>query len=439
MEIKEKVLQEILSFYVKSKDFNGIPLSALQIKMKEDPSEIIEIVKILVEEDKVTIQTGTNPHIISLGSYTFAHQLQKLEEAKQNETKIILKIKGGPDFVSQSHPVCLYPTENLLRQKRNVDEYAESPFTKRLALGEPQLKPIYFDVEVLDRYLKDPRFSFDFEDYSGKISYHETEEKASELREEDKFFMQTFGLGTDEKGGRVAVVYLRYLSDLTPEHQVYWKSKIRKDNCQILKEYYDNTIVGTWTTSYSIFKAFIGQQKLLNEISEAIFGVPLFRKTFEDDKRPKEFTFFMTPTLENYNSFILLLDKMYSENINKTFFEGKIDTWEFLPVSDGVVERKGKGTIVLLQAFVEKNYKAADKKPLDEVFGPIKEIRRERQDPAHRINENFYDKVFVEKQKQMMIKALHSITALRYIFQAHPKAAHIKIPKWLETGSIKIF
>jgi hypothetical protein len=111
------------------------------------------------------------------------------------------------------------------------------------------------------------------------------------MSESDHIFLKTFGLGFDKDKNRVAVVYLAYLNKLTPEHQNYWRNKEVNRECSMLKEYYENTINGLWTHSHSVFSAFLGEQKALNDLSKTIFGKPLFNKTFEHDNRPKEFTF----------------------------------------------------------------------------------------------------------------------------------------------------
>lgn len=172
---------------------------------------------------------------------------------------------------------------------------------------------------MLERYANDPRFNFEFEDYAGSISCKYDENGNPVLSEEDQVFIKTFGLGFDSQQDRLAVVYLRYLKDLTAEHQLYWNNKEVEGNCKVLKEYYENSILGNWTISYSIFSAFLGELTCLNNLANKIFGRNLFRKNFENENRPKEFTFFFLPTLRNYNEFVLLLDKMISDNINKDF------------------------------------------------------------------------------------------------------------------------
>ena len=246
-------------------------------------------------------------------------------------------------------------------------------------------------------------------------------------------------MGFDSAGNRLAVVYLRYLKDLTAEHQLYWKSKEVTGDCKMLKEYNENTINGNWSFSHSVFSAFIGEQKCLNDLSKQIFGVNLFIRTFENENRPREFTFFFTPTLRNYNEFILLLDKMISDNINKDFFKGKVELFELIQRQDNLVERKPKGTLRLLEEWLLSTYNHPDEQIIKNLFKPLKKVRSERQNPAHKISKNDFDKKYINEQKSMINDSYSSFRALRTIFQQHPNANGFKIPDWLDNGDIKTY
>lgn len=362
MEISEIIQKRVFDFFVNSNDFNGIPLTRLSKECGVDYDETIDVIKNLVLENIVSIQSSINPHIISLGHFEIDVQLKILEDAKNNTTKVLAEF-NDISFSHDSHLVCIYPSSEYLKENRDVSSFYNEPFTLRLALGEPQLKPCFFEIEVLDRYFKDPRFSFVFKNYSGQISYIEDKNNNPIVCEEDQVFLQTFGLGVDEERNRVAVVYLRYLKDLTPEHQSYWKSKEVKRDCKMLQEYYVNTIEGNWTNSHSAFSGFIGEQKALNDLTKAIFNVNLFNRTFERETYPREFTFFFIPTLKNYHDFVLLLDKMISDNINKSFFAGKgVELYEYKEVGDGFVERKEKGTLRIFEKWLSKNFQTQMKK-----------------------------------------------------------------------------
>lgn len=437
--MENKIRNRIYNFFVESHDFNGIPLRSISQEFKIDYKESIDLIKNLVLQNTVSIQSSTNPHIIGFKHYPIDIQIKILDDAK-NVTERVEKF-GDISFSIESteFPICLYPSQDYLKQNRDIKGFKSAEYTIQLSLGEPHLSPRYFEIEVLERYFNDPRFDFKFDDYSGSISCKYDDNDIPIVREEDQVFLKTFGLGIDSDYNRLAVVYLRYLKDLTPEHQLFWKSKEVSGDCVMLKEYYENTINGNWVSSHSIFSAFIGEQKGLNDLSKQIFGVNLFNRTFENENRPKEFTFFFTPTLKNYNEFVLLLDKMISDNINKDFFKGKIELFELIQFPDNLVERKTKGTLRLLEEWLISTYNHPDKQIIKDLFKPLKKVRSERQNPAHKIKENDFDKEYIEKQKVMVNDAYSSIRALRTIFQQHPKANGIKVPDWLDNGEIKTY
>ena len=439
MATSQQILDRIFSFFTQSHDFNGILLTRLAGEIGIDYLDLIETVKQLVTNDEVSIQSNTNPHIVSSGHYDIDTQLKVLDDAKQNVTTILSKISDTIMISSDSHAVCLYPSPKYLVEHRDVSEFSNRPFESQLALGQAQLKALFFEIDVLDRYYRDPRFRFQFEDYSGEISYHVDENELPSVEEKDQVFLKTFGIGQDENGDRVAVVYLRYLKNLTPDHQNYWKSKECRRSAQMLKEYHENTM-GMWSTSYSVFSAFLGEQKALNDLSTAISGAPLFKKTYDGEAQPKEFTFFFIPTSKNYQDFILLLDKMLSDNLNKDFFSVQgVELFEMKDIGNNMVERKEKGTLRLFEEWLLSSYNNVEEQLLKDLFKPLKNIRKERQTPAHKITDNVYDKSYTQKQLDTVQEAYFTLKYLRIIFQRHPKTRRVEIPIWLNEGDIKAF
>ncbi len=434
--MKKEIEHMVFNFFIESNDFNGIPLRSISEDLDIDYEESIDLIKELVDEEIISIQSSTNPHIVGFQHFEKKIQHKILDEAKN----IIVEVQDMGDFKiaheNTEFPICLYPSKILLNEKSNLENYGNKFYSKQLALAEPQLTPKYFDIEVLDRYYNDPRFDFQFQDYSGKITCKYDENDEPIVREEDDVFLKTFGLGRDENGEKVAVVYLRYLHGLTEDHQMFWKSKESKLACIMVKPYYENTIQGNYSNSYSIFSAFLGEQRTLNELSSLIFGKNLFKKDFDSDKKPKEFTYFFIPTSKNFYEFVLLLDKMISENLNKKFFKGSIELFEIKELENGESEKINKGTIRLFEEWLLSHYTTKQQKYIKQIFDSFKEVRKERQSPAHRIQENTYDKKYNEKQIELMKKVYYSMRAFRQMFQQHPKANSYKSPKWIDEGEI---
>lgn len=435
MTVRATIEQKIMDFFIESNDFNGIPLRDISKEFKIDYKSSIDIIKELVEADKITIQSSTNPHIIGFRHYPKESQIQILEDAKNITVEYQDFLNTKIAVENTEYPICLYPTQTELEKNRNLDEFGYAHYTKLLALGYPQLKPIFFDIEVLERYYSDPRFDFDFKDYSGKI-YCKYDELYNPLtRNEDDVYIKSFGIGFDQHNNRVAVVFLRYLKNLTAEHQIYWKNKEITDNCKILEEYYQNMVEGKWTFSYSIFSAFLEELNCLNGLSKQIFDVCLFKETFNDGKRPREFSFFFTPTIKNYHDFIHLLDKMISDNINSKFFKGKVESYQ-LKEENGIYIKENKGTLRLLEEWLTSIFNIDGEGAISEVIAPFKKIRKERQTPAHKVNLNKYDSSLIDKQRETISNAYNSMRQLRHIFSLHPKAKDYEITDWLENGKI---
>lgn len=427
--------KRIFDFFVESNDFNGIPLRQISIEFKINYDDSIDIIKKLVKENKVSIQSSTNPHIIGQYHYPADSQIKVLDMAKN--TKVEYHKIGNIEFASEdtNYPICLYPSQEKLKISRNLEEFGYAYYSKQLALGEPQLKPFFFDIEVLERYFTDPRFEFKFADYSGSIYCKYDDFYNPLVREEDNIFIKTFGIGFDENNDRLAVVFLRYLHNLSDEHQLYWKGKERQGDCKVLEEYYQNNIEGRWVSSHSLFSAFLEELRCVNDLSKLIFNTNLFDNTFGNENRPKEFTFFFTPTTKNYHDFILLLDKMISENINKLFFKDKIDLFG-IKEENGVYIKQNKGTLGLLEEWLTSVLDVEGDTSIKQIILPFKKIRKERQLPAHKISGNIYDKSLIIKQRTTMSEVYNSMRQLRQIFSLHEKASGYQIPNWLENGKI---
>lgn len=302
-------------------------------------------------------------------------------------------------------------------------------------MGEPHLKPAFFELGVLERYFNDPKFHFNFDDYSGKIIIKD--EFYSDDNHRDDIFLQSFGLGYDDDDNRVIVVYLRYLSKLSTEHQLYWYSFEVNSPCKMLKEYYENTILGNWVFGQSIYTAFLKELEIINSLSEIIGKPKLFKNDFRK-QRPREFSFFLVPTKHNLERFTLLLDKMVSDNIDKKFFKGDLDMTFEEQRKDGKIEIRHKGTLNLLKEWLEKVAKvSAD--GISYVMNPLFDLRKKRQEPAHKITRNLRNKEFVEKQNKLIENIYLSVRGIREVLMSHPKCKQFELPDWIQNNEIKIY
>lgn len=423
MKPENNIINAIFKFYADSGDFNGIPLDFLQKKSQMNMEELKTQLTYFIRESKITLtfsSVSLNPHIKRFPDLEIDEQISKLE-------------------TEETRWICVYPSPQLLTSSVDTSNYETRPFTKRLLLGEAQLEPIYFDLQILENYHNDPRYYINHSDYSGSISVTDEHYLSNEMHERDKISLQTFGLGYKDNGDRVIVVFLRYLSDLTPEHQQIWNTKLLTDKCYFEPDYYRNSILGEFTENVSIYDAFLEEIYHINEISKLMEKPPLFRRNYKNE-RPKDVGRFWRPTLKNYNQFVHTLDKLLSENINKDFFRDDIPLEKRIRKKDGSIESRPKGTIKLLEEWLQSKFIPQEEDPLPIIIEPFTKIRSLRQKPAHSIQEDDYNKSYHHEQDNLIREAYRAVRTIRLIFISHPNARDYNVQDWLYDGKkIKIY
>jgi hypothetical protein len=422
--MKERVLNRVLEFFLGSSDFNGILLSQLCDEMKLTRAALQTIVAELMEDETVTLafeSHSINPHIKRLPDLPLHEQLERLH-------------KDDPSTI------CVYPSPKVISTTGGPSSNEARPFARRLALAEAQLTPVFFRLDVLDRYYRDPRYHFDFHDFGGSIAITSEHYESQDMDERDKVLLQTFGIGYDSKSSRVVIVYLRYLADLSPEHQQIWSAYVVTDECSMNSDYARATINGDWPIYNSAYEALLTEQAEINKLSELIGKPNLFRETL-DEKRPAGFHPMLQPTRKNFDDFVHLLDKMLSENINREFFQGDIPVAHEVERKDGKIEIDRPGTLRLLEEWLSSKCRTANGEDVSkEVVTPLKEIRKLRQQPAHGLKANVYNLAYTKQQDDLVGEVVHALTRLRLILWSHPKAKErYTPPDWLDGDKIVFY
>lgn len=417
--MQDRVLKIVTDHFLNSRDFNGIHISnflkQLQIGWEQGKVEL----RAFLESGLLSLideATDINPNIIRRGFLPVDAQLKILESL-------------NPGYF------CIYPTKEQLISVVDQSKYRYEPYKLRLALGEPQLSFVPFDLSILEQYRNDPRYDFKNSDIQGHIYYsHDT------LHERDRVLLQSYGFAYDENLNRSVAVFLRYLSDLPPEHQQLWHFKELGQWYELHPDYFRASINGDWQERVPICSALIEELALINQMTKAMGHAPLFHKDYNSDEedRPRNFHFLIRPSLDEFNSFILLLDKMLSENINKKFFEPDLDLKTEKIQPSGKTEVFQKGTLQLLDEWVRTYFNTSDWTIWDETISALKGVRKMRQHPAHNIQENVYDQKYFKEQRAILIQTFQAVGVIRDLFERHPKViqAGIKAPDWLIEGKV---
>ncbi len=415
----EKVLNIITDFYLNSHDFNGIPIWSLQNELNQDWFFVRDIIKGLLKEELVGVideDTDVNPHIIRLGFEPTNIQILKVE-------------KDTPMHL------CIYPRLKHLEKVVDLNKYNREPYKLCLALGEAQFKYHSFDLSVLEFYRNDPRYKYENDDIRGYI-YHDSEDFA----ERDRVLLETFGFSYDDSFNRAVAVYLRYLCNLTPEHQTLWQSKEIQGNYKLHPDYFNNTLNGNWSGKVPICSAFLEELYIINQMCDAMGRPHIFNEDFGKygDRRPKKFGFLIRPTLQEFNDFILLFDKMLSDNINKDFFMNEVTYETEVERNDGRIQVNPKGTLQILDNWMRKFFSTTDWQPWEKTMKALRKVRRLRQKPAHVVNEDQFDQKYFKEQREIIIEGYDAIRTIRLMFANHPRvrAANIDVPNRIYKGKI---
>lgn len=416
-----QLLKEATDYYLASEDFNGYPCHHMKSARQLSVAQLRPILRKFIQNGTGTLVFGDrhpNPHIRAFADEPAQQQLEKLKN-------------HSLDYV------CLYPTAKHLAKVVDPSVYAGKPYTLDLALGTGQLDFRVFDLSILEVYRNDPRYYYENDDMKGRVCVSSEHNLSPSLPEKDQVLLETFGFAYDDDRNRAVAAFPIYLKLLSPEHQQVWKSKQVEGNFKLHPYYFRTCILGDYGEGLSIFRAFLEELSIINKMCDFMRRPHLFRETFQDAK-PRNFTFLVRPTLDEYNNFVMNLDKMMSDNINKKFFMDEVPSEAEKQRSDGKTVVTPKGTISMLEDWLSLKWRSSDPTITNDLIKAFKEVRNQRQKPAHAIDTNIFDQKFLHRQRELMTAAYDAVRTIRLIFAYHPavRVASMDIPDALRLGKI---
>lgn len=397
----------IVDYYLNSGDFNGVSVSNLMLKTKSDFTEIAEVISHGIASHVFRVISSDhelNPHIIREGFRSQGDQLKSLRD-------------------DNVHHTCVYPSVELLSQNVPDDLMKNSPFRRKLAMGMGQLDIQFFEIDLLEMYRNDPRYFYECNDIGGSVYIQDEHYESSSIDDKDKILLKAFGLAYDEDLNRYIAAFVGDIAELSSEHQSIWQSKIVNKKLNVHPDFYGSQVLGRWSEHISIFDAVLYEQSIINAMMRKIGKPDVFRKEFGQylQDKPKEFAFLLRPTTRDYDDFVHLLDKLMSDNINKKLFKGDIKLENEIERKDGKIEVVPKGTIQLLDQWLRKHFRTTNWEPWEFAIGVFKGIRKQRQSPAHNVNDNTYDPKLIQEQRDLMKNCYESLAILRHALGSHPK------------------
>lgn len=303
----------------------------------------------------------------------------------------------------------------------------QGKYSYELKKERNNVKLVYFERAVLDRYRNDPRFKVVEYAVSGHLSIKDEYYLDESVPESEKIGIQSFVKGYKPNGTEVVGTLLIYLSQMSLEHQNYWASYEVTEVCKMDADSFQQEFMAEFTDRVSPFDAILEELKEINHLCDLMREPHLFKNVF-DIEDIDGFGWITKPTMREFSHLVHILDKLFSENLNKDFFRGKI------PLKDN--SNKDKGTVSLLEEYMNTKIRFPAPGPKDEMIGVFRQIRKDRQKPAHTVAKDKYDAKYLKLQKDLVYSAYCAIRTLRLILMNHPKTRGYKPPESLQKGRI---
>ena len=393
-----KLLRTIIDYYLNSQGFNGIPIRTIKCFNLEE-------IKLLIKMDLIeAISNDNNPHIKAFNK----------QDKKEKQIASLL------------NPNChLYPTTKALS---SIQKDQRKVYNSLLQSGWGQFEVVFFDVAVLENYFNNPQYRVFDMGYGGHISIY------NEYADGELENIKNYGVayGANKEKDKAVGAFIRDLAFLSEKAQMRWASYEMKDQGQwkINGIFYRSLILGEWDEHVWIYDALLYEQQVINQICNCIGIHHIFVKIW--DERPDGYRSIIIPTKKNYYEFVEALEKIVANNISSKAFTG------IQKNTKAITAEKGEGTIALLGKWLIANGRHVS--VVNEyIVGNLKEIRKQRQIPAHEIYENTYDKNFYKMQNDLMKKAYDAMSCLRIMLSTHPLARNIKVPNCLEDPTNIVF
>ncbi len=391
----ENILFNLICRYFKESDNYG-GISSYNLNLPYDENELVISIIRLIEKNKISILTSdddVNYHIIRFG---FNSKEEQIDFLRNNGLQVHF---------------CLYPSHDYLSQESSSKDAAFYPFRNLLKIGQPQYKILYFEWDILHKYYSDPRYNFEFSDYYGKIFSTEN------IKEENSINLNRFGVGKDKNGNYVVAAFIRDLAAQPSATQIEWKFKLvyEQEKCKVTSCYIKNLFECCWDFPNTVYRSVIQEITNINLLATKICGEKFFNLEFVQEK-PNGFDMIYIPTYKAYTDYILKFETMVTNNINVKFFD-------YFGIDRRDEHGEIRGSITLLKVFLEKN----NSKIKEQIIEPLRKLRKLRQSPAHKIENNKYDIGYFNKQHSLTVEIFESLCLLRKFIHSLPNAQQCEI------------
>jgi hypothetical protein len=296
-----------------------------------------------------------------------------------------------------------------------------------MAEGAGWLELVFFDLDVIEHYRNDPRYHFTFSDFEVSFGVGDDAFLDEAEPERDKISSMRCGFAYDRDAlksdgvRRYLCSFYKDLADLTPEHQRRWESYEVRDAATIAPHpVWWTMMMGHWPDGFGPFDKILFEIDAINDVFTRIYGQSLFRTT----ARPREWGWLLRSSSSAWYEFVLTTDKLLSENIRH-------DALDAARVVRRSVDDVPLGSLVRLERFLADvaHVNADDARS---ALKPLREIRSERQKPAHSVTAPKSDASAVARQRDILGDIGDFLESLRRLLASHPDASGWEPPDHLD-------
>jgi hypothetical protein len=397
MRTREQIVNEIVIAYLESGDFNGYLCHSDSYSSQE-----LQFIHELILDGSIEVVNENdfvNPNI-----RPWSTRRSREDQAAEFDGE-------GTSYV------CLYPTAQVLTVRPEVTRMRDEPYRQAMASGRGQLELAFFEVAVLEQYRNDPRFRYWFADCEVFLGVSDDVYLDEMEPDRDKIGSVRVGLAYDvttmrsDEVKRFVCSFFRDLADLTPAHQQRWKTfEVEQGENDHPHEMWWAMMMGHMPDSIGPFMKVQLEMEAINELFVLGYGVKLFKET----EPPREWGWVLRPTSNEWHEFVLLTDKLLSENIQHSSLTAA-------GVDRNDANDEPMGSLQRLELFLVLS--GLSKVQAVELLAPFRSIRTERQKPAHKLVTHTTEPTLMAHQRDLLIDISRSLMGLRDLLMNHPSAS----------------
>lgn len=393
---RDSLMARIIDYYLESGDFNGLAVLP--------SSESHEGAKALIAHGLVQLVTGTdylNTHIRPWVRNDWERQLDEFDQV----------VRGGMGG-------CLYPTAAGMATRAALPTEPGKPFLERLMRAEAgTLDLAFFEMAAIEGYLNDPAFQFRLGDDGFRFA--DAPDLTDDLDFDDLTLLKEAGYAydhsVDPKGKepikRYWTALMCDLAGLPSQHQqrIRTYELVNPDPGIEPHPIWWGRMMGHWPESIGPFTKVVLEMSAINEVWNLAFGAALFKST----ERPPTWGWVLRSTSRDWEAFILitstlLVDGLSAKGLDAARAPKKNDAGDVV------------GTLNRLALLLEtKTSPSTSSEAIGRLLAPLREVRKERQAPAHKVNQNVRDPMILNRQRDLLMRLAETLIQLREFVSTH--------------------